>query len=627
MTAFASLILMVAAAMGWGGLVLAGLGARPHLPAAERPVWALVLGMGVIGWLLFFPGLVGLLTPLSAGIVCAIGLPGLWLLRPGLSGSLSRPCGVEWALLAALAVVMGLNLLQALSPPADADSMAYHFANIRDILRTGHLPFVARAVDGAIPQLLHLTYLPALGLGSERGLTLWCMASGWAVALLTFVLARRVLARPWALAVALVLMTTPAMVYGAGTGQMEARLAALVLGALFAAAAARRDEAALPMALLSGLLAGFAAGAKVTGLLPLGVCGLVVISRRGGLKPALAYGLAGLAAGAQWYGWNWWNSGDPVFPILWPLLHYDNGLWNQAQQSFFTSIMAESEILLPRTPFWWAAYPFYASVIDHPTFESGRTGLGPLPLLLPPFALAGCWLKRRQLSASALLPVVLGLVGIYSLWFLLGPSQRLRHLLPLLAPALIVMTAAAQRSSLVLPGLRTPLMAAFAVTLAVQISGTGVFSVKFLRGLGQDRDTFLSHNVAGYDAVRWINANLPANARIGTLERQILYLMDPPSFLLHPVYQAQVDLRPEAMDERRFAQQLAAVGVTHVLYAQALPQYEVPPVQVMSESLIRQGCASLVRYFPLIRLGSRSLPGLSEAKGEMALIALNPGCS
>jgi hypothetical protein len=413
------------------------------------------------------------------------------------------------------------------------------------------------------------------------------------------------------------------MVYGAGTGQIEARLAALVLGSVFAAAAARRAEAAIPMAVLAGLLAGFAAGAKVTGLLPLGVCGLVVISRRGGLRPALAYGLAGLVAGCQWYGWTWWNSGDPVFPMLWPLLHYGNGLWDQAQQTYFTDVLRVAESVLPRTPVWWLAYPVYSSVVDHPIFEAGRTGLGPLPLLLTPLALAGFWSKRRGLAASELLTVGVILAGIYSLWFFFGPSQRVRHLLVLLAPALIILTAAART----LPGLRAPLMAAFAATLALQMAGAGVFSIKFLRGLGQDRETFLSANVAGYEAARWISANLPAQSRVGTGERQLMYLLDRPSFLLHPVYQAQVELRPGTADEQRFFRQLTAVGITHVLYESPLTPGEPSPVQGMSEALIVRGCAVPVRRFPLIRLGSRSLPALSVSKGsELALIALNPTC-
>lgn len=627
MTAWAVLLLMLAAAAGWGGMVLAVLGLRCHLPATEHPVWAVILGMGLLGWLLFFPGLVGQLTPSTAFALCVVGLPGLWLLRHWRFGPLPPPSAVEWALLAALTLLMGLDVLETWSPAADADSMAYHFANIRDILHTGFLPFTARAVDGAIPQLLHLTYLPALGLGGEHGLTLWCMVTGWSGAGLAFVLARRHLSRPWALAVAVVFLGTPAIIYGAGTGQMEARLAALVLGAAFAAAMSRNGVKALPMAVLAGLLAGFAAGAKLTGLLSVAVCGLVILTRRGGWRPALAFALAALVAGGQWYAWTWWKSGDPVFPMLWPLLHYDNGLWNQGQQAYFADVVPRAETVLPRSLFWWLAYPVYASLTDHPIFESGRTGLGILPLLLAPFALVGLWLGRKRVAGSELLPVAVVALLIYTLWFFLGPSQRVRHLLPLLPLVLIVLTVAAQRAVAALPGLRLPLMAAFAATMALQMAAAGVFSGKFIRGLGSDRDTFLAANVAGYDAVRWINANLPPDARLGTPERQLIYLVDRPIFQLNPVFQAQVELRPEMTDQHRFARQLAGVGVTHLLYAENLLAEDVAPIQAMSEALIHEGCAAMIRRFPLVRIGSRSLPGLSTVRSELALVALTLPCS
>ena len=102
MTAWAVLLLMLASAAGWGGLVLTTLGLRRHLPATEHPVWAFVLGMGLLGWLLFFPGLAGQLTPLTAAALCVAGLPGVWLLRDWRPGPVPPPRAVEWALLAVL---------------------------------------------------------------------------------------------------------------------------------------------------------------------------------------------------------------------------------------------------------------------------------------------------------------------------------------------------------------------------------------------------------------------------------------------------------------------------------------------------------------------------------------------
>ena len=88
-----------------------------------------------------------------------------------------RADGVFWALLAMLAFVLACDLCEGLAPPADADSLAYHFALPKQFLSAGHLQFVPRAVDGAVPLLPQMTYLVALGLGGERAMTLWTMVS------------------------------------------------------------------------------------------------------------------------------------------------------------------------------------------------------------------------------------------------------------------------------------------------------------------------------------------------------------------------------------------------------------------------------------------------------------------
>src|SRR3546814_20281685 len=88
--------------------------------------------------------------------------------------------------------VCSSDLLEALSPPADADTSAYHFALPKYFVQLGGLEFVPRAVDGAIPMLIHMPYVPVLALGGELALTLWAGISGWAGILLVRSDARRV---------------------------------------------------------------------------------------------------------------------------------------------------------------------------------------------------------------------------------------------------------------------------------------------------------------------------------------------------------------------------------------------------------------------------------------------------
>ena len=83
------------------------------------------------------------------------------------------------------------RFMEGIAPPADADTLAYHFTIPKQFLEAGRIEFIPRALEGAIPLIVQMTYVPALGLGGEMALTLWTMATGWAAAALLFVLCRK----------------------------------------------------------------------------------------------------------------------------------------------------------------------------------------------------------------------------------------------------------------------------------------------------------------------------------------------------------------------------------------------------------------------------------------------------
>ena len=190
MTAIVSLsavIVMIVSSLGFGLLTLALSGADRFLQSAlERATFGFVLGMGVLGWLLFFPGVFGVFMPPVFWGVLAAGVAAFVFRIGSLKETVSPapPQRLDLMLYCALAVVAGFDLLEAIAPPADADTLAYHFALPRDFTADGQISFVARAVSGAIPLLLHMTHTVALATGGEQALTLWTAVSGWAPGLL-----------------------------------------------------------------------------------------------------------------------------------------------------------------------------------------------------------------------------------------------------------------------------------------------------------------------------------------------------------------------------------------------------------------------------------------------------------
>lgn len=568
--AWLTLTLMVAAALGAGAALLYVARVADTLKLFERAIWAFVLGIGILGWLGFFLALTHKIFPFALILACAGCLPGLlWLVRTGDKFLFPACSPIGAALVTAITAVFFFDLLEGLAPPADADSLAYHFAIPKLFLKEGGLFFIPRAQDGAAPLLQQMTYMIALGIGGEQAMTLWTMLTGWSATGMVFVLARRHVGIDWALAGAFVFLTTPAVIYGAGSGQVEVRNAAFVILAVLAAVAAR-ENGHLGFAALAGISAGFYAASKYPGLLFVAACALPILFQQRWLSSGIAFGAAFLVAGGQWYSWNAWNTGDPVFPLLFDILPYRDGVpWNSAQASFYKEFgrLAEHPLQVTILNLFW--YPFEATIAPPPQIEARQVGFGPIPLLLLPIAAVGIWLRRSSVWRS---PVAIysGVCFVaYALWFFLGPSQRVRFHLPIYPLLLVALVVAAERAVAEIPNLRGPAAAAFVAAFSIQSVAAVLFTINYGRYFvfEEDRDAFLVRNSSRYAVVQWINGNLSMQDRVLVADRHINYLLDKPYFYFHAQVQAQIEGRPDSGDLGKFWRQLSAQGITHIVSA------------------------------------------------------------
>lgn len=629
--AFGGLIMMVAGTLGAGAGLLRALGISDGLPVAERPAWAFGLGFGVMGWAMFFLAWQGWLGIWPVALLFAAGLPGLrWLPRPPRAPALSA---VALALLAAIALILAGDLLEALAPPLDADSLAYHFALPRRYLATGDLIFIERAVDAISPQLCQMTYLAALALGGERLMTLWCMASGWAAAAMIYGLVRRHASVSWALAAALAWLSLPAVQYGAGSGQVEARTAMFFIMAAGAAAEAshRGDRR---WAVLAGLAVGFFIGAKYTGLVMSVMIGIALLPGRGWRGRSVAFALAALAAGGQWYVWNWAQTGDPLFPLLFGRIPYRDGItWNAAQQAYSVAVMGEL-MAVPKTLGWMIAYPLAATLTPTPLMEASRTGFGPIPLLLLPFALTEAWVRRRRVRHTPLALMAVLSLATYVLWFWLGPSQLVRHLLPVLPPLLAALFVSAAWICDRWPVPTRPLALGIAVALCLQLAGAAVFDAKYARFTlqGGDRDAFLARYTDFYPLVRWLNANIGPGEMAAIPHRHFDYLVHVPFMQAHHAFQSVVEVRQDLTDPIRFLAQLRRTGITHLVvgpFPADSPPQETGGFDGMAVALRRHGCASPYTQLTVpAPVTSRTLDDPTGRSGlEVDILRLEPRCS
>ncbi len=630
MTALGVVLLEVLCCLGLGATALRLLRVADGMDRDEHLVVAFAVGFGLLGWLIFPLGVAGLLAwPWLLALLVAGAAGSVYLWRAGLPTASGRPDAVGWTLIAVIAAVMAMDGAEALAPPVDADTLAYHFNHPRLFLEAGRIEFILRPLDGAIPYLIHMTYLAALGLGGELAATLWTMVSGWAVGAFLYVLCRRHLGRNWSLAVTAVFLTTPAAIYGAGSGQVEMRMALFVLTAAWATARAL-ETGRLRFAVLGGAAAGFYVGAKYLGLLFAAGCGLAVLVQRRWLAHGAAFGAALAVAGFQWYLWNAVHTGDPAFPMFFQWLGRDDMvLWNTTVDTAFKEFWFPWERAVPRSVLWLLLYPLKAT-LDPPTaFQAGRIGFGPYGLLILPFAALGVWAFRRNIRRSPLLVYAAVTAVFYALWFFTGSSQRIRHILPVLPLVLLCLTVAAQRLTVTAGGLVRPLAVAVAATLCLQVTGQALFSVNAYRYLagGADRAAFLRDNVLGYDAAVWINAHLKPVDRVLTSERQLLYFLDVPYFFATDVSQAAIDLRGDNTDAAALRRQVAAMGITHALLGR------VPTPQGFEYSrplhrLWEVGCLRVLKSFHMRTTRSRTLPALSSGERTFDVLTLGGrGCA
>jgi hypothetical protein len=617
MTAFITVAALSLACIGLGVAALVTLGLLTGRPTGERIALGFGTGLGLLGWLLFFPGIAGWM---SFYPIMSLGIAGILLGAIAWHRLDPAPAPADEAafsrytplLLAALAVVLFQDVLEAMAPPADADSLHYHFALPKKFVGEGIVSFVPRAVTGAIPMLLHMSYTAAYALGGEGALTGWTMLTGWMAGWLFFVFSRRHLSRDWSLAVALVFLTTPAMLYGAGTGQVEARITMFVLISVFAAVEAIRTGNGAEAA-LAGATAGFYAASKYLGLLFCAAAGVSMLLARNRIRCSALFFMAMLLAGGQWYLWNWLHTGDPTFPVLFTALNLpDSEIWTRSFDAWYRSNYYISENPVPHNLLSFLTFPFLALIGSPPQIESGRNGFGPLPLLLIPFVLAGMWQFRKRLFRSPLAIIGLIALGFCVLWFWSGTSQRARHILPIYPLALLCSLVLAQRWA-ARNAIFTLVATAVGLTIAVQMGAQTLQTWNYLpHAFGAEtREAFLARNANYYPVAHWINKNLGPNDKVLTSANELIYQIDVPVYHAHPVIQALVDLSPASRNPSRFLQQIRRLSITHIVVTGPMNTKGVTGqtgnLGRFVNALLKAECLDVVAVLPMRQYSSRTL--------------------
>jgi|GEM_PF-1230637 len=306
------------------GAVALRLTAIAPATAVGRFSLSLALGYGLLGTALFVQGLLGAFhranVVAALGGATALGLAGLWHLRPvGLTPlRLHCPPG-QRALWTATVLAFVLALPRALVPETEGDALCYHLELPKRFLELGRIEFLPWTDQSLFPLLSDLCFAAPLALGvfhyARLGPFFWGCALVGAVAELCIAAGHRRLA-PWA---ALLTATAPILTNHATV--CFADLPTTLYGTWgLALALGRCRGTPRNRAIVAGLMLGFAAASKLTGL-AWAACVMTALTARvlrstRKLGTATAAALALAVVAAPWYVRSYVYTGNPFYPYF-----------------------------------------------------------------------------------------------------------------------------------------------------------------------------------------------------------------------------------------------------------------------------------------------------------------------
>ncbi|GAB4325798.1 MAG: hypothetical protein Kow0059_21980 [Candidatus Sumerlaeia bacterium] len=341
----------------------AGSGAGGECPA-DQP-WGgvfLALGAAVLALWVFVCGVIGLYTPAGAVLTFSLLLIGVGLnewdgrglpsggtdagRQTGLTKNNDRqpririmpaslPEGLALSVVCLLAVQRGV---EALAPPYSWDALTYHLAVPKRWLEHGGFCLIPLNIYSNMPMNLNLLYLTGMWLGDPvvAQLLHWSLGLG---AVLGIVRAGRCLgsaAAGWA--GAMLFLGAASVYYQLGTAFVDAGMAFIIVALIHLVVHWMERPAERTALLAAGLLSGFVAGCKYTGVYgPVALAAAVLVG--GGreargflLRPSCglpAIGLA-LAPVLPWLVKSAALTGNPVYPLLFDVF---GGSWWSARQA------------------------------------------------------------------------------------------------------------------------------------------------------------------------------------------------------------------------------------------------------------------------------------------------------
>lgn len=582
-----TLALLLVVALGVGRRLLK---AVPFEWALEEGLFGVALGFGLLAYATLGLAEAGLLSrgPLLA--VLAIGAAFGWrevvaAVAQGVEGARrwwrAAPSRSERAAVVLAVLVIAAEVVMVFAPPVGGDQTKYQLVYPRLWAESHRLVATPWSFWGYLQYLMNMLFAAAFVLRGDVLARLLNATYGVLLALAVFALGRRAFSRQTGVWAALLFVTMPFTATLMIRAWVEFALSLYVVLAVIALLAWRRSAARTWLA-LAAVMAGFAAGTKLIGLLVPAVLGLVVLvhvlrvsgraALRGALVTVVSFGLIAAVIASPCYLRNAVETGNPMFPFGYGVFGGRN--WSaEAARGLDAYYDAYRETQAARRGghayrTWWQtlSFPWDATMAPQSFEESGRSGYDPGPFLLA--FVPGVLLLRRSPPAWLLAAVA----AAYAAPVALGMWAHPRYVHPAIPLLLVVAVEVARRLAVYGPWAARAVTAFLAVTVLAQT----VVAVRVIAPLWPDSarvalgrmtpEAFLRRNERRYALAALVHEQVPPSGNV-----LVLGMIPHPYHYLSRRFTLASPLEQGAIDYRRittldqFVTTLQRFGVTHVV--------------------------------------------------------------
>jgi 4-amino-4-deoxy-L-arabinose transferase-like glycosyltransferase len=607
------LAVVLVIALGAGRRLLA---AVPFEWALEEGLFAIALGLGLLAYATLALAEAGLLG--RPGLIVVLGAATVFGWREivaGIARALhgarrwwhASPSRSERAAVVLGAILIAAELVTAFAPPVGGDQTKYQLVYPRLWAEAHRVVATPWSFWGYFQYLMNLLFAAAFVLRGDVLARLLNCAYGVLLAFAVFALGRRAGSRQTGVWAALLFVTMPLTASLMSRAWVEFALTLYVVLAVIAVLAWRRSASQAWLA-LAALMAGFAAGTKVIGLLVPAILGVVVVVdvlRRDGLRATRAalvtvvtFGLIAALVASPCYLRNAVETGNPIYPFGYGVFGGRN--WSaDAARGLDAYYAAYRETQAGRRGshayhgMQALRFPWDLTMAPQSFEEIGRSAydVGPFLLAFVP----GLLLLRRASQARLLAAVAIAyaVVVVFGIW---AHPRYVHPALILLLVVAVEVTAALREYGAWAPRAVTALLAA---TVLVQTA----LSLRVIAPLWPDSarvalgrmtpDAFLRRNDRRYALASLVHAQVPPDGHLlvlGMIPHPYYYVGR--SFVLaSPLEQGAIDYwRMQTVDE--FVAAIRRLGITHVVRE---TEPDKPAVNPVGDRVLRMWDALLAR--------------------------------